>query len=217
MIWFGNLALVTLVAGPVPDGLAARVRASIAREWQRDPSVVRVQWGIMPIRAALADDMAFRLVGRGQDGRYVVLVSTPRGELAVSVRAGVEDSVWVSSRPVPASVTLAADDVKREVRMVWGASSATAKPAPLGWETQRSLGAGQLLVPPAIREPAQVEPGRVVRFEWSQGEIAIVREALAANRARLGEIVWATDRATGQRISGRVIGPARARLTIGGT
>jgi flagella basal body P-ring formation protein FlgA len=216
MIWFGKLALTALAAGPVPDGLAARVREAIAREWHCDPTVVRVQWGVMPVRAALADDMAIRLVGRGLEGRYVVLVRTHRGELAVSVRAGVEDSAWVSSRPLQARVALTAADVKREVRMIWGASPATARVAPLGWETERSISSGEVLIPPVIREPAQVEPGTVVRFEWSQGAIAIVREAPAANRARLGEIVWATDRSTGQRISGRVIGPARARLTTGG-
>jgi flagella basal body P-ring formation protein FlgA len=216
MIWFGELALAALVAGPVPDGLAARVREAIAHEWQCDPAVVRIQWGVMPVRAALADDMAIRLVGRGLEGRYVVLVRTHRGELAVSLRAGVEDSAWVSSRPIQSGAALTAADVKREVRMIWGTSPATARTAPLGWETQRSISAGALLAPPVIREPAQVEPGTVVRFEWSQGAIAIVREALAANRARLGEVVWAMDRSTGQRISGRVTGPARARLMTGG-
>src|SRR5262245_16077823 len=120
MIWFGKLLLGLSLAGPVPEGLAERVRAALAREWGVTSPVVRLQWGVMPIRAPLTDQMPFRLAGRGQDGRYVLLVTTDRGELAVSLRAGVEDSTWVASRPLAADVRLGPDDVKREIRTVWG-------------------------------------------------------------------------------------------------
>jgi flagella basal body P-ring formation protein FlgA len=217
MIWSGDLALIAaFLGGPLPDGLAERVRDAIARGWNVESRVVRLQWGTMPIRARLDESMAFRVVGRGADGRYVVLVTTDRGELAVSLRAGVEDSTWVTSRPLAVNTRVGAADVRRELRLTWGRDSTADAAAPIGWETRRSLRAGEILDPSAVAPPPSVAAGETVRFEWTAGAIAIEREGVAANRARIGETVWARDPATGERLRGTVIGRARARLSRGG-
>jgi flagella basal body P-ring formation protein FlgA len=159
--------------------------------------------------------MPFRLAGRGLDGRYVLLVTTDKGELAVSLRAGIEDSTWVASRPLAADVRLGADDMKREIRTMWGPGSRDDREAPLGWETRRAVRPGERLAGSAIAPPSLVAPGEMVRFEWNAGTISIVREGVAIGRGRLGETIQGRDKNGGERLTGIVIGPGRARLERG--
>ncbi|MBX3147623.1 MAG: flagellar basal body P-ring formation protein FlgA [Gemmatimonadales bacterium] len=214
MIWFGSL-LLTLAAASgdsVPDGIAGRVRAVLASDWKVPADRVVLSWGRVASRAALPDSAPVRVLGSGRDGRYVVAIRLPAGEAAVSVRAGVADSVWVVTRPVSTGQRLAAADLAREERAVWGPPASDSGGTPIGWETRRNLAAGDLASGANVAEPAVIEPGDRIDFVWEQEGFRIVREAVAATRARRGERVVGRDLEGRQQLTGTATGPGTARL-----
>jgi flagella basal body P-ring formation protein FlgA len=212
VIWCADTALLALtVAAGVPPGFAARVRADLAERWRVPPACVRLEWGRLAGRARLDDGAPFRLVGSGAGGRFAVVArGVDSAEVAVVVRAGVLDSAWIAARPVRAGESVVAADLRREVRVSWGAPSEPAPP-PIGWEARRSLGPGELVGPPAVAPPPMIRAGERVVFQWTAAGVTIAREGVAANTARLGEAVWARDPAGG-RILGTATGPGAARI-----
>lgn len=210
------LALLVVAAPPdttVPAGLDLRVRTEVARQWEVDLATVRLEWSrIRP--PVVADTAAFRLAGQGVDGRFVVLVSNPAGEIAISVRAGREVAQWTATRPLAVGAIVRPGDVRLDRRLVFGPPKGDDL-SPLGWEVRRSLRPGDPVAPPAVQEPPVIRPGDPVRFEWRLGAMIVAREGLAANAARRGERVWARDPVRGERIDGVAIGPGQARLGKG--
>ncbi|MDX2057823.1 MAG: flagellar basal body P-ring formation chaperone FlgA [Gemmatimonadales bacterium] len=214
MIWFGNLllALGLTVGNEPPEALAARVRAAVAEQWGVESELLKLEWGHLAAREPVEPDAAFRLLGTGRDGRFVVTIRTgPRSEAAVTLRVGVFDSVWVAARPIVSGTRLAAPDLTRAARLVWGRPDQRAE-APIGWEARRNLAAGEIAAPGVIAPPALVEPGDRVRFVWERAGFRVEREGVAVNRARLGERVIARDQARQDQLSGVVTGPRAARL-----
>ncbi len=209
MTWFAELLLLgAAVTGDstVPAGLELRVREAVARAWRVPAVQVQVAWGQVAGRAELSDSSAFRLAGRGLAGRWVVVVTTEQGgAVAIGVRAGVEDSVWLAARPLPLGSTVGEGDLTRGTRLRWGPPPADAD-SPIGWEVRRSLAQGDPVEAPAVLEPAVIRAGDRVRFVWRQGSIAVVREAIAGNTARRGETVWARDPERGDRLVGTALG-----------
>lgn len=218
MTWFGSaaLALVVALAGDstVPGALEHRVRQAIAERWDVAPAVVRVEWR-RPSGTPLSGAEPFRLAGQGADGRFIALLDTERGEIALGLRAGREVPVWVARRPLGLGATVGDGDLSREDRIVWGPPGEAEDASPAGWEVRRALRAGDRVTPPAVVEPAVIRAGEVVRFEWRLGAMLVTREGIAGAPARRGERVWARDPARGARIEGIATGPGTARLQGG--
>lgn len=214
MIWSGSLLLAALVAASdsVPDAIAGRVRQALAADWNVAAERVVLSWGRVSARAALPDSASVRVLGAGRDGRYVVAIRSGTGETAVSVRAGVADTVWVVTRPVSTGQRLDEGDLAREQRTVWGPPAPEAPPSPIGWETRRNLAAGDPAEGPNVAEPPVIEPGDRVDFVWEQDGFRIVREAVASTRARRGERVIGRDSEGRQQLTGTATGPGTARL-----
>jgi flagella basal body P-ring formation protein FlgA len=216
MTWSASLLLALAAAGAgdstVPAGLEQRVRDAIAQRWEVEAAIVRVEWGRTAGHAGLRDSAAFRLAGRGDDGRFIAIVDTERGEVAVGLRAGRETAVWVAQRPLVLGAVLTPADVRQQSRLVWGAPPMADDLTPVGWEVRRALRAGDMVAPPAIVEPAVINAGDLVRFEFRIGAMLVVREGIAAAPARRGERVWARDRLRAERIDGIATGPGTARL-----
>jgi flagella basal body P-ring formation protein FlgA len=215
MIWCGNLLVLLLATGPVdvPAGLAAGVREAIARGWRVDPSRVELQWGRIGTRDALAEQGRVRILGQGRDGRFVVTLPTGAGgETAVSVRAGITDSVWVAARPIAMGARLGRDDIRRDRLVVWGPPAPAPIEPPLGFEVARTLAEGDRLTAPSVAEPPVISPGDRIVFVWEQDGLRIVREATAGSRARRGERVIGRDDSRHEQLTGVALGPGTARL-----
>lgn len=213
MIWFVS---VLLIAAPVPAAVTARISQVLASHWRVASSAVTIQWGPVAPSVAITDSARFRLLGSGKDGRYVVVIQTiGLREVAISLRAGHQDSAWVATRPLPTGIIVGPEDATLILQTSWGPPSPD--PSPLGREVRRSLAAGERLIAPALGEPVVISPGEPIEFTWEEGPIRITREAIASSRARLGESVWANDLTHGGRIEGIAIGLRRARLIAKGT
>lgn len=220
MTWSGSLvvALGVVSGGTVPDELADRVRAAVAEQWGVAIDRVRLEWGRMATRDSIGPDAPFRILGTGRDGRFVVTMrSGVRSESAVTLRAGVFDSVWVAARPIPTGTRLVATDLARAPRLVWGPPESVRGEAPIGWETRRHLAPGDIASPASVVAPALVEPGDRVRFVWERAGFRVEREGVAVNRARLGQRVTARDQTRMDQLIGIVTGPRAARLEGKGT
>lgn len=215
MIWSAEIVagISLALGGPVPDLVADRVRAAIARTWTVAAGQVRIEWGRTAATAVIGPDAGFRLFGGGRDGRFVVAVKTRSGgETAIGVRAGLLDSVWVASRPVSAGTRLAASDLRREERLLWGAPPPRGTQSPVGWLAERTVREGELLRPPVIAEPPIIAVGDRIRFVWEQAGLQIVREGVATSKARRGDRVTARDPNRQESIQGIATGPGTARL-----
>ena len=205
--------MILALGGPVPDPVADRVRAAIARTWSVVAEQVQIEWGRTAATAMIGPEAGFRLFGGGRDGRFVVAVKTRSGgETAIGVRAGLLDSVWVASRSVSAGTRLASADLRREQRLLWGAPPPRGSPSPVGWLTGQAVREGELLRPPVITEPSIIAVGDRIRFVWEQDGLQIVREGVATTKARRGDRVIARDPNRQESIQGIATGPGTARL-----
>jgi flagella basal body P-ring formation protein FlgA len=134
--------------------------------------------------------------------------------VAVALRAGRADSIWVASRPLLAGTIVRQDDLARAPQLLYGPPTETA--TPLGWEVRRNVATGEPLVAPVVSEPVLIKPGDPVRFAWDQGPIRIVREGISQTSARRGQPVWARDPLRGERLRGIATGHGQAILVGGG-
>jgi len=98
---------------PVTRGLAARVAARIADAWRVPVEQVRLSWGHSSGTGSPADDTTFRVLGRGDDGWFVVVFDPAASTaMAVRVRAGIECPVMVAARSLPAGSRLSDGDLR---------------------------------------------------------------------------------------------------------
>lgn len=215
MIWCAELviALAGLAPANVPAPVAALVRDAIGRSWRVDPATIQLEWGRLVTREPLADSARVRILGQGRDGRFVVALATRTGgETAVSLRAGIADSVWVAGRSIFAGARLGAEDVRRVMQVVWGPPRGGTTDTPLGREARRNVAEGERLVAPAIEDAPVIAPGDRIRFVWEQAGLRIVREAVAESRARRGERVIGHDQIRHEQLTGIALAPGVARL-----
>ena len=200
-----------------PGGFESRVAAEIARSWGVEAAGLHLHWGPAPPGPEPAADAPFRLVGRGSDGTFVVLLdpgtSDPR---ARSVRASRLETVWVAARPLPAGAHLETPDLRSELRERFGPpmSSRHSAPGP-GWELRRPLAAGEPIAWPAAAPPPLVQGGEPVRLVWSRGGVRISVMGRAINSAGAGETVRARVDGTGGRVTATAIEPGVAALAGG--
>jgi flagella basal body P-ring formation protein FlgA len=212
--------LLTARAGdaPVSRGLAARVAARIADAWRVPVEQVRLSWGRSSGIASPTDETTFRVLGRGEDGWFVVVFDpAASAAMAVRVRAGIERPVMVASRSLPAGSRIGDGDLREEMRVRWGVPStdSLAAPAP-GWEVRRPLNAGEVVAAPAVAAPPLVFAGQPVRMEWQRGGVEVSVMGIALNNARRGETVRARLEERPARLTGTVVAPGTAVLAAGG-
>jgi flagella basal body P-ring formation protein FlgA len=202
--------------GPVSRALSARVAARIADGWKVPREQVRLAWGRATNRV---DDegASFRVLGRGEDGWFVVVFAPAESTAtAVRVRAGVERSVLVASRPLAAGASLDEGDVRDEVRVHWGAPASAPAIAPAtGWEVRRPLREGDVLTALDVAAPALVLAGQPVRLEWERGGVQVSVMGIALNSARRGETVRARLEERPARLTATVTAPGTAVLATG--
>jgi flagella basal body P-ring formation protein FlgA len=192
---------------PVPAPLAARVAATIATAWRRPAADLRLDWrGPAPARP-LAADVPFHLAGRGGGGWFVA-VFEPAGEtkVALRVRAGVEDTVAVATRPLAPGTRLASGDLRPERRVRWGPpDSNPAARADVGWEIRRPLASDEAVEWPAATPPPLVTGGTPVRLVWERGTVSISMTGTALHSARRGETVRARVEGRPGQLAGKAM------------
>ena len=226
MISFGRLVplLVLLAAAPaaaqqaadttVPPAIATQTTARVAALWHVAPDRIRLSWGqTAELRDAAPVD-SVRLVGRGVGGYFAVVLHRPDGrEIALRLRAGMQDQVPVAARAIARGTVLGADDFRVEERVQWGAPASGGVVAGAGWEARRALVPGDPLVPPSVAPPTVVHPGESVVFTWERGGVTVSVTGTAVNSARLGQPVRARVEGRELRLEGVATGPGEATLT----
>ncbi len=212
-----SLVIGSLPCADFPASLADRVAQHIATLWSVEPGEICTSWSPATMRSPLTDEVPFRLVGSGADGWFTVAFE-PEGvrPTVARVRAGLEDSVEIASRPLPTGHRLEAEDVRRETAVRWGPPTQEERERPqAGWETRRPLTAGEVLAWPAVAPPALIQAGQPIQMVWSRGEVNIAVSAVALHAARRGEKIRARIDGSRARLTGIVSAPGRAVLTGG--
>jgi len=207
------LAFTGVLARPdtIPTAFEAHVRAEVASLWSVDSADVRVEWPAASRPESYSGSTPFRVVGRGDDGWLVLVVTPPTlSPRAMRVHVGVLRSVPVAARALRANQTIGALDVVVRREVIWSGTATDITAAIGGWEVRRDLPAGAVLVGNAIAPPKVIAAGEKVVFVWSNHGVQIEREAVAMASARLGEMVQGQAGAT--RLTGRVTGPGTAQL-----
>lgn len=203
-------------APAVPDALHARVVAAVAERWSVAAASVRLDWSTFHPRHPIAENATFRLLGAGDDGWFaVVFESTGAPAEAARLRAGLEDSVAVATRPLVANATLADGDLVKQARVRWQSPSRAriaTTGAAVGWRTRRALAKGDALEGLAVAPPAAVTAGAPVRLEWSRGDVAIQLAGTALNTAAIGEAVHVRVDGRPGQTSGIATAPGLVRL-----
>jgi flagella basal body P-ring formation protein FlgA len=202
---------------PFPRALVTRVAGRIADTWKVPIEQVRLAWGRPTSVPQIAEDAPFRILGRGEDGWFVIVFDPAEPHAAaVRVRAGVERSVRVATRSLPAGAALAEGDLREELRVHWGIPSpdSTVQPA-AGWEVRRAIAEGEVVTPPAVVAPPIVLAGQPVKLEWERGGVQVSVIAIALNSARRGETVRARLEERPARLTGTVTAPGTATLAVG--
>ncbi len=219
---FAGLSSLLLSArsgdAPVSRALAARVASRLAESWRVPVEEVRLAWGRATEIASMPDDVPFRILGRGEDGWFVVVFDPAEtGAAAVRVRAGVERTVMVATRSLPAGSRLADGDLREEVRVRWGVPGpdTTARPG-TGWDVRRLLRAGEVVLPPAVTAPPIVLAGQPVKLQWESGGVRVSVVGIALNSARAGEMVRARLEERPARLTATATAPGVAVLAAGG-
>lgn len=204
-------------AAPVSRALEARVAERIADAWKVPVHCLRVQWGRSSSGESPSADAAFKVMGRGEGGWYVVVFDPADAHAtAVRVRAGVEQPVMVAARPLRAGTRIAAGDLVEEVRVHWGAPAqdSTLTPMP-GWEIRRPIATGEVVMAPAVLPPPLVVAGEPVELQWLSGGVQVSVVGIALNSASQGETVRARIEERPARLTGTVTAPGRAVLAGG--
>jgi flagella basal body P-ring formation protein FlgA len=219
MTSFASLALLAQLAAAapvpaVPAVLVSRVQAAVAEQWQLAPAAVQLAWGALPAWRATDVDAPLRLGPIGRDGWLVVTLEPAGGPpRAVRVRVGAAVPAPVAARALAAGSTLAAEDIRWESPVQWGAPEATASLVDVGWEVRRALRAGEPLRGVAIAAPQGVASGAPLRIVWARQGVEIEMDAVALTAARVGEKVQA--RTTTGRVMARMTAPGIARIEGG--
>lgn len=196
----------------VPPRLAARVAQAVARAWGTDTTGLVLSWGSGSL-ATVDDSAAFRLLGHGEDGWFVVSVE-PAGKpaRAIRLRAGRTIPRAVAARVLRPGTRLAEDDIRLEPTLRWGPPPADSATPAAGWLVRRMTSPGEALDRLRVEPPPVVATGQTVRVLWNRGNVTVALEGTALNDAAMGGSVRVR---TGQRagvVTGTVTAPGLARM-----
>lgn len=217
---FPGVAPVFGAAAPAPGQgaparLTERATAAIAERWGVTPGAIVLSWGRVPEGLGPFEvEAPIRLSGRGQDGRFAVVLLPGRGRaITLVARAGHRDSIAVAVRSLENGHRLTAADVRHEARVTWGPPAADAEERPgVDWIVRRALAAGEPLQRPGVAPPELVAAGEPVKLVWSRGTVSIALDGRALHGASRGETVSARVPGRTERVRGIVIAPGTAEL-----
>lgn len=199
-------------AADVPLRLASRVALAVARTWGVDTAGLVLSWGTGSL-SDVADTAAFRLLGRGEEGWFVVSVE-PAGKpaRAIRLRVGITSPRAVAARLLRPGARLSDADIRIDTTLLWGPPAVdTDAPAP-GWLVKRVLSPGDVLDRFRVEPPPVVAAGQPVRILWNRGNVMVALEGTALNDAALGGTVRVrTDQRVGV-VTGTVTAPGQARM-----
>jgi flagella basal body P-ring formation protein FlgA len=205
----------------LPGDVQATVRARIAEIWGTTGDRIVMVCGEPSSEIPRDTALDIRLIGKGSDGFFSAILQ-PAGRptvrlVSLRVRAGINDTVAVATRPLRSGETLADGDVAGESRVVWGPPAGTEHERPGGgWEVRRAVAVGEVLAWPVAQPPQAIEAGESVRLFWRRGGVRIEVEGVALNSARIGETVRARVVGRRDRLTGTVTAPGSAVLFAGG-
>lgn len=218
MTRFVLVVVGALVARPVaaqqeiPAPLQAAVTATVAESWGVPASDVRLEWGRLP-EHPLPADAPFRLVGRGSDGWFAVVVNRPDASpYALRVRAGVRVTMPVATRALTAGHAITEDDVQQVERVRWGVPAGEPVQSPIGAVTRRAVAAGDLLRSPTIAPPTLVTSGDRVRVTFQRGGVTVSATGTAVGRGALGETISVRLDTGYRRIRAVVVGTGAVQI-----
>jgi flagella basal body P-ring formation protein FlgA len=198
------------------SGLSRDVAERIAETWGVPAPDLELQWGHVPDDLPVTGGIPFRLLGRGSGGWFAVVVEPLQEDpVALRVRAGVRDTVWVAARPMCAGSRLQREDLRADVRLIWGPPRARAQSPAAGWEVRRPLAKGDEVSWPSVVPPAMVAAGEEIQLEWSRGDVRVIVTGVALNSATQGGVVRVRVSGRSQPLRGVVVAPGSAVLGEG--
>lgn len=210
----GPPPLATGSDAPLPPLLVQRIAGAVAERWDVPAERVRLEFSMLERSALLPAQAPFRLLGRGDDGWFAI-VFEPKGQspLAAKLRAGLEDSVAIAVRPLPAGAQLAASDINYTVRTAWRGPMRTAAPlARPGDLVRRAITKDEVLAAPAVTPAPLVTAGASVQLEWRRGDVIIELQGTAVNAAAAGEPVQVRVAGRTGQLRGVAIAADRVRV-----
>jgi flagella basal body P-ring formation protein FlgA len=220
MTWFAKWwlsALVATVAVPdsPPAAVGAQVRQLIAQRWAVPSHDVVLDWGRLNGLSTPAATATVRLIpGNGDEWMTVVLTAPGQPAIALSLRAGHQESVLVAARPLARGQALVEEDIRRTTRIRWGPPRAPQAEAQPGWLVQRALAPGDPLEPPAVSPAALIRAGSPVDVVIEHGAVHVSLRGVALNDAPLGRPVTVRLDHRRGRITGVAAGPGLVRQAI---
>jgi len=195
----------------VPARLASRVATAVARAWGVDTAGLVLSWGT-GTASDIPDSSAFRVMGRGDDGWFVVSFEPPgRPARAIRLRAGMSTLTAVATRVLRPGTRLAATDIRMDTTLVWGPPTESETPAE-GWLVKRVVSAGDPLDGFRVEPPPVVTAGQPVRVLWQRGNVTVALEGTALNDAGIGGRVRITTEQRPGVVTGTVTAPGQARM-----
>lgn len=208
-------ALAMLVALAAPAGaqstqLESRVAEAIAGRWGVGATLVRVELAAQDREWPDGAD-AFRLLGSGAGGSWIVVLEDGAGVRQLAVRAGVMIRQTVASRDLERGITLAPEDMTLESVVEWGPPQDGAPNVEPGWTVNRRIARGEPLRPPVVGPPLAIRPGDDVSVVVERNGFTITLGGRAAGGAAIGERV-AVRAATGKRLEGIAVREGVVRI-----
>jgi len=120
--------------------------------------------------------------------------------------------VAVATRTLPRGTVLSESDFAlRDTTLRFSTSQQDTTPVITGWVTRRTINAGEVLRSPAIEAPAVVNANAPVLIEWTDGNVKLTVNGVAARNGALGERIPVRSE-MGKRFEATVVAPGRVRI-----
>lgn len=210
------ISMPTAAAAGPPAALVEAVTNRLAGQWRVPADRLVLSWGQAAGMLPADGEPEFQIVGRGDEGRFVVVIDPATGRpRSIRLRAGCRDSVAVAGRSLAQGMPLAAEDIVWRPTVIWGPPGPRPVTPGPGWETRRALVAGEELTPARVAPPIVVRPGEPIRLNWTRGDVRIALLGVALNAARAGEMVRVRVEGRPEPIEGEATQPGLALLEEG--
>ena len=130
--------------------------------------------------------------------------AAPAPAMAGEAAGSPRPAALVATRPIRAREVIGPDDVERSDRTVPGAISDPSRV--IGQEAQVWLQAGRVIMPSDIAAPALVERNQIVTMRFRRGQLEILADGRALERAPLGARVRVMNLDSRATVTGTVVG-----------
>jgi len=199
-------------ATPVLDGstVVGITATAVSEAWEIPIHSVRVE-----VAGDVPAEVDSVLVEEGGRDRWIMTMWVGDGRIRRFVKAGSMAPFAVAVRAMARGVMVDSTDVRIEARVAWGAPDPDRFFDPVGMTTERVIGAGEALMPPAVRPPLLVRGGDPVEAVLERSGVIMRVQAEALGSARDGDLLL-VRLASGLRMEARVVAPGIVALIGGG-